>query len=73
MYETWSLTLIVQSPEEDIWTEDDEMVRGWRKVHNTELHRLYFSPNTCMNIMIKVKVDGMSRACGTHWGEMECV
>jgi hypothetical protein len=23
----------------------DEVIRGWRKLHNEELHNLYFSPN----------------------------
>jgi hypothetical protein len=31
----------------------DEMVGGWRKLHNEELHNLYSSPNII--IMIKTK------------------
>jgi hypothetical protein len=29
----------------------DEVKRGWRKLHNEELHKLYFSPN--ITIMTK--------------------
>jgi hypothetical protein len=28
----------------------DEVTGGWRKRHNEELHNLYFSPSTGMNI-----------------------
>jgi hypothetical protein len=35
-----------QGTEENIWTEKrDEVKRGWRKLHNEELHNLYSSPN----------------------------
>jgi hypothetical protein len=31
----------------------DEVIRGWRKLHNVELHNLYCSPSTCIIRMIK--------------------
>jgi hypothetical protein len=31
--------------EENIWTQRDELVGGWRKLHNEELYNLYSSPN----------------------------
>jgi hypothetical protein len=42
----------------------DEVAGGRRKVHNEELHNLYFSPNIIR--MIKSKDDEMSVACSTH-------
>jgi hypothetical protein len=29
---------------ENIWTENDEVTGGWRKLHNEELHNFYSSP-----------------------------
>jgi hypothetical protein len=40
----------------------DEIVRGWRKLHNEELHHLYGSTS----IIRMIKEDEMGRACGTH-------
>jgi hypothetical protein len=41
----------------------DEMVVGWRKVNNQELHNLYSSPND------QVKEDEMGGTSNTHGGE----
>jgi hypothetical protein len=38
------------------------MVEGWRKVHNEELHNLYFSPS----IIKRIKSRRMIWACSTH-------
>jgi hypothetical protein len=38
----------------------DEVVGGWRKLHNEDLHNLYPSQK-------------MGRACSTHMGEEECI
>jgi hypothetical protein len=31
----------------------DEIIRGWRKLHNEELHSLYYLPNTIRIIKSK--------------------
>jgi hypothetical protein len=31
--------------EGNIWTEEGEVIGGWRKLHNEELHNLYYSPS----------------------------
>jgi hypothetical protein len=33
------------SAEENIWTKEDGLTGGWRKLHNEELHNLYSSPS----------------------------
>jgi hypothetical protein len=45
----------------------DEVTRGWRKLHNEELHNLYSSPNIIQND--QVKEDGMGRASSPNGGE----
>jgi hypothetical protein len=40
----------------------DEIIGGWRKLHNEDLHKLYSSPNTIRMI----KSGKMGRACTTH-------
>jgi hypothetical protein len=35
--------VLEQAAEGDILTEEDEVVGGWRKLHNEELHNLYSS------------------------------
>jgi hypothetical protein len=45
----------------------DEIVGGWRKMHNEELHNFYFLPNIIR--MIKPR---RGRACSTH-GREECI
>jgi hypothetical protein len=50
---TWYLTLNEHRPKafensvlrRIIGPKRDEMVRGWRKLHNKKLHNLYSSPN----------------------------
>jgi hypothetical protein len=48
--ETWSLTLKEEGIENEVLRripgrKGDEMVGGWRKLHDEEFHNLYFSPN----------------------------
>jgi hypothetical protein len=52
--ETWSLTLIEEHTlkvfenralRKIFGPKRDEVVGGWRKLHNEELHNLYSSPN----------------------------
>jgi hypothetical protein len=38
------------------------MAGGWRKLHNEELHNLYFSPN----IIRMIKDYEMGRTCSAH-------
>jgi hypothetical protein len=40
----------------------DEIVEGWRKLHNEDLHNLYFSPS----IIGMIQLDEMGSACNTH-------
>jgi hypothetical protein len=49
----------------------DEVMGDWRKMHNVELHNLYFSPNIIRND--QVTEDEMGRACTTNGGDEECV
>jgi hypothetical protein len=48
----------------------DEIIGGWRKLHNEKLHNLYSSLSVI--IMIKSR-KMMGRALSTHIGEEECV
>jgi hypothetical protein len=48
----------------------DRVTRGWRKLHNEELHVLYSSPSIIWNY--QVEEDEMGRTCGTNGGEEEC-
>jgi hypothetical protein len=48
----------------------DEMVRGWRKLHNKQLHNLYSSPN--INRMIKLRGMGWAGYVGCM-EEVECI
>jgi hypothetical protein len=49
----------------------DEVVGGWRKLHNEELHNLYCLPSIIR--MIKSKEDEMGGAYSTNGGEEECI
>jgi hypothetical protein len=49
----------------------DEMVGGWRKLHNEERHNLYSSPN--ITTMLKAKEDEMGRKCSTYGGKEDCI
>jgi hypothetical protein len=44
----------------------DEVTGDWRKLRIEELHNLYSSPNIVS--VIKVKEDGMGRACSRNGG-----
>jgi hypothetical protein len=48
----------------------NEVVGGWRKLHNEELHNLYSSPSIIR--IIKFKEDAMGRVCSMN-GEVECI
>jgi hypothetical protein len=41
----------------------NEVIGGWRKLHNEELHKLYSSPSIIQND--EVKKDEMGGACST--------
>jgi hypothetical protein len=41
----------------------DEIIEGWRKLHNEQLHNLYFSPSI---IRMMQSEDEMGSACSTH-------
>jgi NAD(P)H-nitrite reductase large subunit len=45
----------------------DEVTRGWRKLHNEELHNVYSSPN-----IIRMIKSRMGRTYSTN-GEEECI
>jgi hypothetical protein len=47
----------------------DEATRGWRKLHNEELHNLYSSSN----IIRMIKSRRMSRTCSTNGREDEFI
>jgi hypothetical protein len=48
----------------------DEVMRGWRKLHNEELHDLYSLPSIIRIIMLKSDV---VRSCSVNGGEEERV
>jgi hypothetical protein len=47
----------------------DEIIGGWRKLHNEEIQNIYTSPNK----NDEVKEDEMYRACSTHGREQEYI
>jgi hypothetical protein len=51
----------------------DEVTRGWRKLHNEELHDLYSSLNITRIIESRRKRWTGHVACGTDEGEAERV
>jgi hypothetical protein len=51
--------------------QNDEVLGGWRKLHNEARHNLYFSPSIIR--MIKSRRMGMGRACSTHGKEGQYV
>jgi hypothetical protein len=76
--ETWSLTLKEKHKLREyknralrkiFGPERYEVIRGWRKLHNEELHNLHSSPSIIR--MIKSKRTRLGRACSTHGGEEE--
>jgi hypothetical protein len=69
--ETWSVTLTEEHRlklfEKRVWrgifgSNGDEVIGGWRKLYNEELHNLYSLPDTIRMI----KEDEMGRACSAH-------
>jgi hypothetical protein len=73
--ETWSLTLWeehrLRGFENRVLRKicepkRDELIGGWKKLHNEELHNLYPLLKN-----YQVKEDEMGRACSTNWGEEE--
>jgi hypothetical protein len=48
----------------------DEATGGWRKLHNVELHNLYYSPSIKS---YQVKADEMDRACSMDGSGEECI
>jgi hypothetical protein len=49
----------------------DEVMGGWTKLHNEELHDLYSSPSIIR--IIKVEENEVAGTCGTNGGEEERV
>jgi hypothetical protein len=47
----------------------DEVVEEWRKLHNEDLHDLYFSPN----IIRVTKKNETYGVCNTYGGEERCM
>jgi hypothetical protein len=77
--ETWSLTLREERKlrvfenrvlRRIFGPKRDKVTRDRRKLHNEELHNLYFSPNIIR--MTKPKGDGMGGACSAHGGDEKC-
>jgi hypothetical protein len=52
------LRLFENGAEENIWTEEGRGDRGWRKLHNEELHNLYSSPNIIRMMKSRVRRAG---------------
>jgi hypothetical protein len=50
--------------------KSDEVIGGWRKLHNEELYDTY---SVRYNWNYQVKEDEMGRACSTCWEEEECI
>jgi hypothetical protein len=48
----------------------EEMVRGWRRVHNEELHNLYTSPSTIRMIKPR-RMRGVGQVA--HMGDEKCI
>jgi hypothetical protein len=73
--ETWSLTLREEYRlrvfENSVLRRTfgptrNEMTGGWRKLHNEELHNLYYSPSTSIIIIIKSR----KMSCAGHVAQM---
>lgn len=47
----------------------DEVIDGWRKLHNADLHNVYSLPSTIRWI----KEDAMGRSCSMNEVEEECM
>jgi hypothetical protein len=77
--ETWSLTLREEHRlrvfenrvlRRIFGPKRDEVTGGWRKLHNENLHKLFFAK---YNYNDQVKEDEMGRACSTNGGQEECL
>jgi hypothetical protein len=51
--------------------ERDEVIGGWRKLHNEELHNFYSLPSIIKSD--QVEEDKVGRGCSAHEGEEECI
>jgi hypothetical protein len=49
----------------------DEVIGGWRKLHNEELHNSYSSPSIIR--IYQVKEDEIGGACSTNGVEEKCI
>jgi hypothetical protein len=51
------------------------MTESWRKLHNEELHNLYYSPNISISksAIYQIKEDATGRACNGHGGDEKCM
>jgi hypothetical protein len=49
----------------------DEVTGGWRKLHNEELHGVYFSRSVVR--VDEVKEDEVGGTCGTNGGDEEFI
>ena len=54
----------------DLGPKRGYVIGHWRKLHNEELHYLYFSPNF---ICDQIKADDLCLAYGTHDEEEICM
>jgi hypothetical protein len=61
VFENWVLRGIFGS-------NRDEVTGEWRKLHNEELHDLYWSPNNYTGFQIE-----MGGACGMYGGQKRCM
>ncbi|KAJ4448654.1 hypothetical protein ANN_00044 [Periplaneta americana] len=78
--ETWTLTLREEQRlrvfenkvlRKIFGAKKDEVTGEWRKLHNTELHALYSSPDIIRNI--KSRRFEMGRACSTYGRIQKCI
>jgi hypothetical protein len=49
----YNYSQLANGVEENIWTKGDGVTRGWRKLHNEELHNLYSSPSVIRIIKLR--------------------
>jgi hypothetical protein len=54
----------------NIRTKWEEVVGDWRRLHNVELHNLYFSPDICSDQNKEVV---MEEACSMNRGGENCI
>jgi hypothetical protein len=78
--ESWSLTIREEHrlKEYENWvqkrkfgTKREKVVRGWRRLHNEELHNLYASPDVIKGDHIEE--DEIGEACSTYGSNKKCV